>query len=95
MQRTLALLADVFADPAAPAAAAALADVRARWPQLSPEERAALTPLARLAADRIAAAAAALPATMGSADEDEAAYLAYLASEQATVEAAGAGARRR
>ncbi|MDP1849466.1 MAG: ATP-dependent DNA helicase RecQ [Solirubrobacteraceae bacterium] len=87
MQRTLALLSDVFADPAAPGAAAALADVRARWPQLTAKERAALTPLARLAADRVAAAAVPSPAARSPADEDEAAYLAYLASEQATVEA--------
>jgi len=50
VQRALALLADVFADPAAPGAAAVLADLRARWPQLAAEERAALTPIARLAA---------------------------------------------
>ncbi|HEV2775544.1 MAG TPA: DEAD/DEAH box helicase, partial [Solirubrobacteraceae bacterium] len=82
----LALLADVFADPAAPEAAAALADLRARWPRLTAEERAALTPLARLAAERVAAAAASVGAR-STADEDEDAYLAYLESMQATVEA--------
>jgi len=87
MQQMLTLLADVFAAPGAPAAAAALSDLRACWPQLTPEERAALTPIARLAAERVAAAAAASPAPRSTADEDEAAYLAYLASEQATVEA--------
>ncbi len=87
MQRALALLADVFADPAAPGAAAALADLRAGWPRLTADERAALTPIARLAAERVAAAAAPPPPARSSADEDEAAYLAYLASEQATVEA--------
>ncbi len=86
MQRALTLLAGVFADPAAPGAPAALADLRARWPELTPEERTALTSIARLAAERVAAAAAATP-QRSTADEDEDAYLAYLASMQATVAA--------
>jgi len=87
VQRALALLTDVFADPAAPGAPAALADLRARWPQLGAEARVALTPIARLAAERVAAAAVASPPQRSTADEDEDAYLSYLASMQATIEA--------
>ena len=87
MQRALALLTDVFADPAAPGAPAALADLRARWPQLGAEARVALTPIARLAAERVAAAAVWSPPQRSTADEDEDAYLSYLASMQATIEA--------
>jgi len=87
VQRALALLADVFADPAVPGAPAALADLRARWPRLTPDERTALTPIARLAAERVAAAAAVAPPERSAEDEDADAYLAYLSSMQATVEA--------
>ncbi|HEX4344949.1 MAG TPA: RecQ family ATP-dependent DNA helicase [Solirubrobacteraceae bacterium] len=86
MQHALAVLAAVFAQPAAPGASAALDELRARWPQLAPDERAALTPIARLAAQRVQAAAA------GSGDPDEDAYLAYLASMEATVDAEAQGA---
>ncbi len=86
MQRALLVLAAVFADPAAATAADALEDLRARWPQLAADEREALKPLARLAAERVAAAAPAPPA-----DPDEDAYLAYLASMEATVEAESEG----
>ncbi|HEY1540369.1 MAG TPA: ATP-dependent DNA helicase RecQ [Solirubrobacteraceae bacterium] len=86
MQRALAALASVFAQPAASGAAAALDELRARWPQLAPDERAALTPIAKLAAQRVQAVAA------GSGDPDEDAYLAYLASMEATVDAEAQGA---
>jgi len=79
VQRSLTDLATVFADPGAPAARTALASLRARWAQLEQDERDALTPLAKLAAQRIEAAAR--PAT------DEDAYLAYLASMEATIDA--------
>ncbi|MEJ7797929.1 MAG: ATP-dependent DNA helicase RecQ [Solirubrobacteraceae bacterium] len=80
MQRALVVLASVFADPAAPGAAAVLDDLRARWPQLSQDERGALTSIARLAAQRVRAASS-------STDTDEDAYLSYLASMEATVDA--------
>jgi ATP-dependent DNA helicase RecQ len=87
VQRALLVLAAVFADPAASTAREALEDLRARWPQLTDGERAALTPLAKLAAERVAAAAEAAPA----GDPDEDAYLAYLASMEATVDAEAKG----
>ncbi|MEA2220843.1 MAG: ATP-dependent helicase RecQ, partial [Solirubrobacteraceae bacterium] len=85
MQHALAILASVLADPASPAAAAALADLRARWGDLAQDERDALTPLARLAAERVEAA------SRPAADPDEEAYLAYLASMEATVAAEAQG----
>ncbi|MDO8212734.1 ATP-dependent DNA helicase RecQ [Conexibacter sp. CPCC 206217] len=57
MLRALRSLTAVLADPAAPAADAELQRVRAEWSALAPEEREALTPLARLAAARVRAAA--------------------------------------
>ena len=53
MNRALTLLASVFADPSG--GAARLEELRSRWREFSPEERAALTPLAKLAAERVAA----------------------------------------
>ena len=82
MQRALDDLATVFADPGAPGAATALAALRARWAQLAPAERDALTPIAKLAAQRVEAAAS--PAT------DDDAYIAYLASMEATIDAEAA-----
>ncbi len=82
VERALSDLAAIFADPGAPAAAAKLAALRARWPQLAPPEREALTPIARLAAQRVEAATS-RPAT----DPDEDAYLAHLASMEATIDA--------
>ena len=87
MQHALSVLARVFADPAAPTAASALAELRARWTQFTPAERDALTPIAKLAAQRVEAAAQAQPS--GDAEDD--AYLAYLASMEATVAAESAG----
>jgi ATP-dependent DNA helicase RecQ len=82
MQRALEILATVFADPGSPSAAGALAELRAGWSQLEPAERDALAPIAKLAAQRVEEAAK-QPA--GSSDED--AYLAYLASMEATIDA--------
>jgi ATP-dependent DNA helicase RecQ len=56
VQRALAALAAVFAAPGAPGAAAALDELRGRWHELDAAEREALTPLARLAAERVKAA---------------------------------------
>ncbi|MFA4926920.1 MAG: RecQ family ATP-dependent DNA helicase [Patulibacter sp.] len=59
MHDALTRIAAVFADPAAPGAAAELDAVRGRWKALDAAERDALTPLAKLAAERVAAAEAA------------------------------------
>ena len=86
MHRALASLATVFADPGAPAASAALDELRARWRGLTPAEREALAPVARLAAERVRAAAAkAVPATPSAAGDDDG-YLAHLAGMEASVE---------
>lgn len=58
MHDALIRIAAVLADPAAPGAAAELDAIRVRWKALAAEERAALTPLAKLAAERVAAAEA-------------------------------------
>ena len=86
MEHALSHLAAVFADPGAPSAAGALADLRARWPQLPADEREALAPVARLAAVRVRLAAT------SPAESDEDAYLAHLASMEATVDAEAEGA---
>lgn len=54
MNEALSLLADVFDDPINNAWA--LDELRGQWRDLAPEEREALTPLAKLAAQRIAEA---------------------------------------
>jgi ATP-dependent DNA helicase RecQ len=54
VKRALDLLSAVFANPAA--GAPLLDQLRARWPELAADERAALTPLAKLAAERVKAA---------------------------------------
>ena len=59
MNEALSLLADVFDDPINNAWA--LDELRAQWRDLEPDEREALTPLAKLAATRIAAAKGAAP----------------------------------
>ncbi|MDX6677107.1 MAG: ATP-dependent helicase RecQ [Solirubrobacteraceae bacterium] len=87
VQHALSVLARVFADPAAPGAATALAELRARWAQLTDGERDALTPIAKLAAQRVEAASKPQP----GGDPDGDAYLAYLASIEATVTAEAAG----
>nr|WP_246345737.1 ATP-dependent DNA helicase RecQ [Conexibacter arvalis] len=56
-----------------------MARLRARWHELAPEEREALTPLARLAAARVKGAAAAPAAT------DDDGYLSYLDEMAATA----------
>jgi RecQ family ATP-dependent DNA helicase len=88
VQHALAVLASVFADPGAPASATALDELRARWGQLAHAEREALTPIARLAAERVRAAA---PAPRQPTDPDDDAYLAYLASIEATIDAEAQG----
>lgn len=60
MNEALSLLADVFDDPINNAWA--LDELRGQWRDLEPEERDALTPLAKLAAQRITAAKDAPPA---------------------------------
>jgi ATP-dependent DNA helicase RecQ len=54
VKHALDLLSAVFANPAA--GGPLLDELRGRWHELAPEERAALTPLAKLAADRVKAA---------------------------------------
>ena len=67
MNEALSLLADVFDDPINNAWA--LEELRGRWLDLAPEERDALTPLAKLAAQRIAEAKAAPPPEGAAATE--------------------------
>ncbi len=86
MQRALTDLATIFADPGAPAAAATLARLRERWTELAPAERDALTPIAKLAAQRVEEAA-----KQPAASSDDEAYLAYLASMEATIDAEATG----
>jgi ATP-dependent DNA helicase RecQ len=75
MRDALRLLAQALDPGQAPeAAAGALEALRSRWSSLDAEEREALTPVAKLAAQRLEAPrAAAAPA-----DPDEAAYVAAL-----------------
>lgn len=68
MNEALSLLADAFDDPAN--AAFALEQLRAQWRELDPDERAALTPLAQLAARRAEAAQAAQPTAAAATDAD-------------------------
>ncbi|CAA9507832.1 MAG: ATP-dependent DNA helicase RecQ [uncultured Solirubrobacteraceae bacterium] len=79
MLQALQTLTAVFADPAGAGASRALDGLRARWSDLAPAEREALTPLARLAAERVRAAA---QAQAPGSDDD---YLAYLAGMEATA----------
>ncbi|MTD46399.1 RecQ family ATP-dependent DNA helicase [Conexibacter sp. W3-3-2] len=53
MHDALTQLASVFADPAAPGASATLDGIRGRWSTFTKAERDALTPLAKLAAQRV------------------------------------------
>jgi ATP-dependent DNA helicase RecQ len=95
VQRALTLLGSVFGDPGSPGASAALDALRAEWGGLRPDERDALTPLARLAAERVRAASAAEDARGGgSADDDEAAWLQHLAGSEPSADELedGAGA---
>jgi len=93
----LAQLATVFADPAAPGAADTLDGIRARWRTFSKPERDALTPIAKLAAERVkaanvpslfelaeepAAAAPAAPAGPPASEDDD--YFAYLSSMESS-----------
>ena len=65
MNEAHSLLADVFDDPINKAWA--LDELRAQWRDHAPEERDALTPLAKLAAQRIAEAKAAATPAEGAA----------------------------
>jgi len=94
VQRALTLLGSVFGDPGAPGAPAALDALRAEWGALRPDERDALTPLARLAAERVRAAAVADAQGDASAGDDEAAWLDHLAGSEPSADELedGAGA---
>ena len=89
VQRALTDLAAVFADPGvARRGDGARRAARALGRSSRRPSATALTPIAKLAAQRVQAAAA-RPAT----DPDEDAYLAYLASMEATIEAEAGGRR--
>ena len=81
MHAALLTLASVLQQPGSPDAEPALAALRSRWASFAPEERDALTPLARLAAARVRAAqaAAAAGATAAGSTASELDYLADLA----------------
>jgi hypothetical protein len=81
MNEALSLLADVFDDPVNNAWA--LDELRSQWRDLEPEERDALTPLAKLAAQRIAAAKEAPPAAEAPAPAGPEPELAAPADEAA------------
>ena len=81
MREALLQLAAVFGDPGASSAPDALEVLRRRWSQLTPGERAALTPLAKLAAERVEEART-RPSAVTDADDD---YLEYLVAMEATV----------
>jgi ATP-dependent DNA helicase RecQ len=83
MNEALSLLADVFDDPVNNAWA--LDELRGQWRDLLPEEREALTPLAKLAAQRIAAAKEAPPAEAPPGPEPELAAPADEASLRAAI----------
>jgi RecQ family ATP-dependent DNA helicase len=85
VHRALATLSQIFADPGASGASTALDGLRARWNELTPGEREALTPLAKLAAERIRSAAAAA-SSASAADPEEDAYLQHLAGMEASVD---------
>lgn len=68
MNEALSLLADAFDDPVN--AAFPLEQLRTQWRELDPDERAALTPLAQLAARRAEEAKAAQPAEAARAATD-------------------------
>jgi ATP-dependent DNA helicase RecQ len=91
VQRALESLASVFADPAAPDASSRLDALRARWSSFDAAERAALTPLARLAAERVRAVAAARSAAAGGGEDDHLSYLESLAGEGEGSEGFDAG----
>jgi ATP-dependent DNA helicase RecQ len=78
-------LAAVLADPAAPGARAALDAVRAGWKALPADEREALTPVAKLAAARVAAAEAAARPSLFDLPAVEAAPVAPVAAPPAAA----------
>ena len=81
MQRALASLAKVFDCPAS--GVAELDALRGRWSELDPQERAALTALARLAAERVEAARAAASEQLSYYDELDAGEDAAVVPEPA------------
>jgi ATP-dependent DNA helicase RecQ len=88
----LLTLASVLQQPDSPDAEPALAALRSRWAGFAPEEREALTPLARLAAARVKAAAAArTPGPAAGEDDGGLDYLAGLASGETEDDDDGAG----
>ena len=89
MRQALLQLASVFGDPAGPGAPEVLDALRARWGEFTPDERAALTPLARLAAERVRAARRPQPAP---ADDGDGAYLDYLLAMEASAADGDTGA---
>jgi len=89
VQSALARLACALADPGAPGAAAALDALRARWGAFDAEERAALTPLARLAAARVKAAAG--PSRDLAADDEQAYFASLAEADRDGDEGAGGG----
>jgi ATP-dependent DNA helicase RecQ len=72
-------LAAVLADPGAAGARAALDAVRAGWKALPADEREALTPVAKLAAARVAAAEAAARPSLFDLPAEDAAPVAAVA----------------
>ncbi len=80
MQQALTTLATVWADPSAHTAAPLLDELRGRWGSLAPAEREALAPLAKLAAERVRAAAAPPAGADPGLDEQD----AYLAAMEAS-----------
>ena len=82
MREALLQLAAVFGDPAAPGAAEALDALRQRWSRLSPAEREALTPLAKLASERLRAASESPP---GTGEDADGGYLEYLMAMEASA----------
>ena len=82
MREALLQLASVFGDPAGAEASESLDALRARWSALTPDQRAALTPLARLAAGRVRAARRPAPAP---AEDADGAYLEYLMGMEASA----------
>ena len=84
MHDALTQLAAVFADPGAADAPKVLERLRKRWRTFDADERSALAPLAKLAADRVAAAeAAARPSLFDLAPVEEAAPADQTRSENA------------
>src|SRR4051794_10829241 len=94
MHRALSVLATVFADPSAPEAGARLDELRARWHEFTADERAALTPVARLAAERVRAPAGAVVDAPREAEEPARARASLDATPEALLPLVGLTAFR-